>query len=244
MGETHNTRFFAWMVCFVLIGQGNTYLHICLPTRRCNPMYRQAAQENLCVSTKLQLTHIVPKVLFEQDCIPVGCVPPACWPYLPACSASEGCTWSGEGVYLVWGVYLVPEGCTWSQGGVPGSRGVYLVLGDVPSPGGCTWSWGVYLVLGVSPPGGCTWSQWGCTWSQGVYLVLSGGCTWSGGVSAPGGCTCSWGCTWSQGGVCSGGVYLDPGGAPGLGGGVSVSAPGLGGRYSPLLTEWQTPVKT
>ena len=23
----------------------------------------------------------------EQDCIPVGCIPPACWPYLPACTA-------------------------------------------------------------------------------------------------------------------------------------------------------------
>ena len=29
-------------------------------------MYGRAAQENLYVSTKLQLTHIVPKVLFEK----------------------------------------------------------------------------------------------------------------------------------------------------------------------------------
>ena len=26
----------------------------------------------------------------EQDCIPVGCVPPACCPYLPACTAPGG----------------------------------------------------------------------------------------------------------------------------------------------------------
>ena len=26
-----------------------------------------------------------------QDCIPVGCIPLACWPYLPACTAQGGC---------------------------------------------------------------------------------------------------------------------------------------------------------
>ena len=37
----------------------------------------------------------------EQECIPVGCVPPAHWPYLPACSARGGVpglggsAWSG-----------------------------------------------------------------------------------------------------------------------------------------------------
>ena len=90
----------------------------------------------------------------------------ACCPYLPACTASGGCTWSH-------GVYLVPGGCTWSQG-------VYLVRGGVPGPGGCTWSWG-YLVPGGVPslggvpgPRGCTWYlvPGGCTWSRGVYLVL------------------------------------------------------------------------
>ena len=43
----------------------------------------------------------------QQDCIPVGCIPPARWPYLPACSATgEGGlpgprgvpAWSGGGV--------------------------------------------------------------------------------------------------------------------------------------------------
>ena len=98
-----------------------------------------------------------------QECLPVGCVPPACCPYLPACTASGGvpgpggCTWSR-------GVYLVPLECTWS-------RGVYLVPGGCSwsgvctwSPRGCTWSQG-----GVPGPGGCTWSQ-GNTWSQGVFL--------------------------------------------------------------------------
>ena len=93
------------------------------------------------------------------------CVPPACCPYFPGCTA-----W---GVYLVRRVYLVPGGCTWFQG-------VYL------APGGCTWSqegvpgprrgvpghWGkVYLVTG----GRCTWSHGGVPGPQGVYLVPEGG---------------------------------------------------------------------
>ena len=51
----------------------------------------------------------------QQDCIPVWCVPPARWPYLPACSA---------------------------PGGVPCPRGV-PGPGGVPGNGGGAWSWGV-----------------------------------------------------------------------------------------------------
>ena len=95
--------------------------------------------------------------MMQQEYIPVGCVPPACCPYIPAYTAT---------------------------GGVPGPRGVYLVWGwGVPGPGGCTWSQGVYLVWGGVPglrdvhgPRGCTWSR-----IEGVYLVLQG-CTWSWGV--------------------------------------------------------------
>ena len=56
--------------------------------------------------------------LDTQVCIPVGCVPPACWPYLPACtakgvSALRGC--------LLWGVSApggvsAPAGCICSGG--------------------------------------------------------------------------------------------------------------------------------
>ena len=42
----------------------------------------------------------------------VGCVPPACCPYLPACTAPGGCTCPR-------GEVPGPGGCTWS-GGVPG----------------------------------------------------------------------------------------------------------------------------
>ena len=76
--------------------------------------------------------------MWKQECIPVGCLPPACCPYLPACTAP------GE-------VYLV-------LGGVPGlGRGVHMVPGAgcvCTWSGGCTWSRGVCLV-------------WGHTWSQG-----------------------------------------------------------------------------
>ena len=65
--------------------------------------------------------------LTRQECVPVGCVPPACCPYLPGCTAPGGCTCPGS----------VPG---WE--GVP-VQGVYLPKGGVPA-------WGVYL------PGGCT----------------------------------------------------------------------------------------
>ena len=76
---------------------------------------------------------------FWQECMPVGCIPPACCPYLLACTARRG------------GVYLVPGE------GVPGP-------GAVPGPGGCTWSRG-----GVPGPGGGVylprysprlWTEW------------------------------------------------------------------------------------
>ena len=82
----------------------------------------------------------------EQVCIQVGCIPPACCPYLPACTA-RGCTCPGWGVPgLGVGVYVVLRGCTW-----PGWRGVYLFPrrercicpGGVPSPGECIWSRGL-----------------------------------------------------------------------------------------------------
>ena len=67
----------------------------------------------------------------KQDCIPVGCVSPACWPYLPACTAQGGdaCLWSG-------GLPLL-------GGGVPGPRwrggllqeGECLVPRGVPASG-------------------------------------------------------------------------------------------------------------
>ena len=90
----------------------------------------------LNLSCKQEFYHLKCGTIFisklQQECIPVGCVPPACCPYLPACTAPRGCTWS-QGLYLV-------------LGGVPGPRG------SVPGPGGVsTWSWGLYLIWGDVP---------------------------------------------------------------------------------------------
>ena len=85
-----------------------------------------------------------------QGCIPVGCVPPACYPYLPACTAPGGyLPWGGVpgpgggvvylvpgGVYLVWGVYLVPGGT--SPGTPPppptGQNSWHMPLKILPCP--------------------------------------------------------------------------------------------------------------
>ena len=61
-----------------------------------------------------------PANIIITRCIPVGCVPPACYPYLPACTALGGTCW----------------GCT-CLGDVPGPGRVYLP-GGVPGSGGCT----------------------------------------------------------------------------------------------------------
>ena len=74
---------------------------------------------------------------FQQECIPVGCVPPACCPYLPACTAHGG----GD----------VPvQGGVPAQGDVPAQE-VYLP--GVPTQGGYLPR-GVYLPMGVYLPGG------------------------------------------------------------------------------------------
>ena len=91
------------------------------------------------------------KLKKKKECFPVGCVPPACCPYLPASTAHGGTAPSLGGVPGPGG-YLVP-GC-----GVCGPWGV--------TTRGCTWSSGVYLVWG------CIWS-WGCT-CPGEYLVQEG----------------------------------------------------------------------
>ena len=68
----------------------------------------------------------------KQECIPVGCVPPACCPYLPTCTARGG--------YLPRGVYL-PRGCTCLRG---------------CTCWGCTCWGGVPAQGGYLPRGGCT----------------------------------------------------------------------------------------
>ena len=53
----------------------------------------------------------------KQECIPVGCLPPACCPYLPACTVlGRGCLLPGG----VWsGGCLLQVGCLWFRGMYP-----------------------------------------------------------------------------------------------------------------------------
>ena len=103
-----------------------------------------------------------------QDCIPVGCVPPARWPYL-----------GRGGVVPAWrgGVHL-PGGCT--------CLGECICLGVVPAQGGVPVQGGVPAggvpAQGVPAQGG----------------VPARGCTCQGGVPARGGCTCQVPPPWTE----------------------------------------------
>ena len=69
----------------------------------------------------------IPNFLSKQDCIPGGCVPPACCPYLPACTVLGGCLLLGGTCLWSRGGYLplVREGgaCLWSEGCIPACNG-------------------------------------------------------------------------------------------------------------------------
>ena len=69
------------------------------------------------------------KIIWKQECIPVGCVLHACCPYVPACTARGG------------------GNCPVGDGGVP-ALGVYLL--GVYLSGGCTCLGG-YLPRGRVP---------------------------------------------------------------------------------------------
>ena len=106
---------------------GFSFVFLILPnqpseTLLCNSL----GWKGTCKMTNDPSKHNINKIYFKQDWIPVGCVPPARWPYLPACSApgvsapggicsggGGGGVCSGGGC-LLRGVYLVPGGCTWS----------------------------------------------------------------------------------------------------------------------------------
>ena len=72
------------------------------------------------ISIRLQFLSlsVILKTLAKQDCIPVGYVPPACWLYLPACTAHRGLL-QGAGVCLLLGEGGVCSGgfCSWGVGG-------------------------------------------------------------------------------------------------------------------------------
>ena len=75
---------------------------------------------------------------WKQDCIPVGCILPARWPYFAACSAPGGVLSLG-GVLSPWGLCAL--------GGVSASGGCLLPGGWVCSGGVCS-----HLSPGVDTP--------------------------------------------------------------------------------------------
>ena len=83
------------------------------------------------------------KQTMKQECIPVWCIPPACWPF--------PCMHCDQGDVPARGVYL-PGGCTclWSWGWGCLLRGCLL------TGGACLWSWGGVCSRGVYPS-----MQWG-----------------------------------------------------------------------------------
>ena len=116
----------------------------------------------------------------EQDCIPVGCVPPARWPYRggrgclllrgggdsATCGRGEGCKLLGGCLLFVGGVCFLGEGCLLLGG--------LCFLGGVSaSCGGMSTSWGVSASGGGICFGGC--------------LPLGGVCFWGGVCLFPGG---------------------------------------------------------
>ena len=102
------------------------------------------------------------KFKLQQECIPVGCVPPACCQYLSACTAPGGGSTCPGGYLLGWGLGGVPVwgGCT-SPGGVP-ARGC-TCPGGVPAQEGCT------CLGGYLPRRACTY-QGVPVRGVGVYL--------------------------------------------------------------------------
>ena len=89
------------------------------------------------VILRLFFKFMISNIFLKQVCIPVGCVPPTCCPYLPACTVQ------------------VERECLLPGGVCSGG----LLLGDVCSQGvsarGC-------LLQGVSAPEGCLLPRWVC----------------------------------------------------------------------------------
>ena len=69
--------------------------------------------------------HVVtnkPQIAILKECIPVGCIPPACQPYLPACTVQGEC--------------LLREGVSAPGCGVSAPGGLLPGGGGVSAPGG------------------------------------------------------------------------------------------------------------
>ena len=99
--------------CFTVLGlqQAGMVSHM-----QKNPQHKNVVELNQPDIVVRHWQIMVNKHSFKQDCIPVGCIPPACWPYLPAYTAQGGCLLLG--VFPLWGQCLFGGGvvCSWGVG--------------------------------------------------------------------------------------------------------------------------------
>ena len=123
----------------------------------------------------------------KQECIPVGCVPAAHWPYAWVCFLGVGCLLLGGGCLLL-GVPPYWGGA--SFGGVPPSWGGLLLWGVPPSWGGLLWQGvsflGCLLLGGLLLWGSPSWGgppSWRVSLAGGVPPSW-GGSPWQGGIPA------------------------------------------------------------
>ena len=118
---------FRWMTCLTYKNMEQLYILYII--------FLSNLELEMYVRHKFQFLHQgITERIDKQDCIPVGCVPPARRPYAPVWSSrggggvpgpGEGVPGPGGGCTLVRGVYLV-------RGGLPGPRGI--LPGQVPPP--------------------------------------------------------------------------------------------------------------
>ena len=104
----------------------------------CLNLQNNAADNKCLLFTEIKHWKYNARSKIQQECIPVGCVPAAHWPY--------------AAVFLPGGVCLVRGGSAWSRGVTAWSGGGSAWSGGLPGPGGTAWSGGVCL---PGPRGAC-----------------------------------------------------------------------------------------
>ena len=100
--------------------------------------------------------HLLLKIHDKQECIPVGCVPPACCPYLPGVGVVVPASGPGGFLPLVPGGYVHPLRCgpqVWAWR--PPPRWVWAWrphTSQTPQPPSWVWAWRPARHARIPPP--------------------------------------------------------------------------------------------
>ena len=125
-------------------------------------MFRHHPKISKCKNASKQSIFMQCLQKFNQNkkCIPVGCIPPACSPYLPVCTAQGGSSLPG-GLPCQRGSALPRGGVLPCRGGGLPCHGGSVLPGGVSLPGGLPCQ-GVCLVRGGLPcrGGGSAFPWW------------------------------------------------------------------------------------